>query len=49
MIEMNKLKLIKVVIRMIYSIVITVHIFIKMEINILVVSDKEPKMVKVFT
>jgi len=48
MIEMNKLKHIKVVIRMIYLIVITVHTFTKNEINTLVASDKELKTVKVY-
>jgi len=48
MIEMNKLKHIKVDTRMIYLIVITVHIFTKMETNTLVASDKELKMVKVY-
>ena len=45
--KMNKLKLIKEVIKMICLIVIMEHIFIKMETNILEVSDKELRMVMV--
>lgn len=46
--RMNKLKLIRVVIKMISLIVIMVPISIKMVINILVVLDKVLRVVKVF-
>ena len=45
---MNKSRLIKVDIRMIYLIVIMVLIYIKMEINIQEVLDKVLRMVMVF-
>ena len=46
--KMNKSRLIKVDIRMIYLIVIMVLIYIKMEINIQEVLDKVLRMVMVF-
>lgn len=46
--RMNKLKLIRVDIKMISLIVITVPISIKMVINILVVLDRVLRVVKVF-
>lgn len=46
--RMNKLKLIRVDIKMIFLIVIMVPISIKMVINILVVLDRVLRVVKVF-
>ena len=48
MIKTNKLKHIKVDIKMIYSIAMKVLIYMKMVINTLVALDKVQKLVKVF-